>query len=264
MTTIKTGITSEVLTIKSEIKIKEIFNKIINKKSQAVLTWIKKLNINKNSKIIIVGTYLTGIGIVKTLKQNNYNNIILIDIYPHLKDFINTNIGGESENIQFSTDLNLIQESDILIDTTGFGGLKPEFLENIQPEAFLIEDPIAEDNDYLLKEKNNIYSRLDKIKTNKKAILKTQGLNTKTSGTMTLTIKILTKTIDDALKKDGVLYSACEMRFYEDIIFKEKNIQKFLNLINKSSFKVSTIQEFNINELLLNNINLITSKVQDL
>ena len=81
---VDTGITSEVFTIKSETRLIDIFNNIINKKSEACLNYIDNLNLDKNTKIVVVGTYFTGVGIVKKLSEK-YNNILLIDIYPHLK-----------------------------------------------------------------------------------------------------------------------------------------------------------------------------------
>ncbi len=148
---IDTGITSEVLTIKSKTKLIDIFNEIINKKSNACLNYIDSLNIDKNSKIIVIGAYFTGVGIVKKL-SDKYTNILLIDIYPHLKNLLNTPIGGKIKNpIKFSSNLDLIYEGDIIIDTTGFGGITPEQSLKINVDAFLIEDPIAEDNDKKLK-----------------------------------------------------------------------------------------------------------------
>ena len=66
---IDTGITSEVLTIKSETRLVDIFNEIIQKKSEAVYDYIEKLNISVDSEIIIIGTYFTGVGIVKKLSE---------------------------------------------------------------------------------------------------------------------------------------------------------------------------------------------------
>ena len=105
---IDTGITQEVLTIKSEIKLIDIFNRIIDKKSQACVDYIDNLNINPNAKITVIGTYFTGIGIVKKLSEK-YNNILLIDIYPHLEELLCTNIGGKLINdVKFSSNLDLI------------------------------------------------------------------------------------------------------------------------------------------------------------
>lgn len=258
---VDTGITSEVFTIKSETKLIDIFNNIIDKKSQAVSNYIDTLNLNKQTKIVVIGTYFTGIGIVKKLSEK-YENILLIDIYPHLKDLITSPIGGDvKNNVNFSSNLDLIYTGDIIIDTTGFGGITPEQSSKFDVKAFIIEDPIAEDNDKLLKNKNNIPERLSSVKAEHKAILKTKGINTKTSGTMTLTIGILTKVIENCLKKEGVLYSACEMGFFEEIIFKEKNINKFIEIANINAIKISTIKPFSCDELIEDELANIKSEM---
>ena len=258
---IDTGITSEVLTIKSETKIKDIFNNIILKKSNAVYDYIESLNFDENTKIIVIGTYLTGLGIVKKLSEK-YKNILLIDIYPHLEELLHTKIGGELKNeVKFSSDLNLIYSGDIVIDTTGFGGLDVGATSKFNVESFIIEDPVAEDNDELLKNKNNIQQRLEAVKSPNKAILKTTGINTKTSGTMTLTIGVLTDVLNNCLKNEGVLYSACEMGFFEEVIFKQKDIKKFEESIDNKAIKVSTIKPFDCDEFILNELNKIESKM---
>ncbi|WP_407413396.1 SAM-dependent methyltransferase HcgC family protein [Methanobrevibacter sp.] len=258
---IDTGITSEVLTIKSEIRLIDIFNEIINKKSQACFDYIESLNLTSDEKIIVIGTYFTGVGIVKKLSEK-YTDITLIDIYPHLEELLYTSIGGELKNqIKFSSDLDLIYDGNIVIDTTGFGGINAEQSSKFDVKAFLIEDPVAEDNDTLLKNKNNIRDRLNAVKSPNKAILKTKGINTKTSGTMTLTIGILTNSLNKILEKEGVLYSACEMGFFEEVIFKEKNIDKFIDLINNKAIKISTINKFSPDDIVLTELNKIESKM---
>lgn len=258
---VDTGITSEVFTIKSETKLIDIFNNIINKKSEACLNYIDNLNLDKNNKIVVVGTYFTGVGIVKKLSEK-YNNILLIDIYPHLKELLDTPIGGNYKNsINFSTDLELIKTGDVVIDTTGFGGLNVEQSSEINAEVFLIEDPVAEDNDSLLKDKNNIHERINAVNASNKAILKTKGINTKTSGTMTLTIGVLTNALQKSQKREGVLYSACEMGFFEEVIFKEKNIPKFVELVSKNAMKISTINPFSCDDLIKTQLDKIESKM---
>lgn len=258
---VDTGITSEVFTIKSETRLIDIFNNIINKKSEACLNYIDNLNLDKNTKIVVVGTYFTGVGIVKKLSEK-YNNILLIDIYPHLKELLDTPIGGNYKNsINFSTDLELIKTGDVVIDTTGFGGLNVEQSSEINAEVFLIEDPVAEDNDSLLKDKNNIHERINAVNASNKAILKTKGINTKTSGTMTLTIGVLTNALQESQKKEGVLYSACEMGFFEEVIFKEKNIPKFVELVSKNAMKISTIDPFSCDDLIKTQLDKIESKM---
>lgn len=258
---VDTGITSEVFTTKSETKLVDIFNEIISKKSEAVFNYIENLDISKDSKIIVIGTYFTGVGIVKRLSEK-YENILLIDIYPHLEELLYTCIGGELKNkVEFSSDLDLIYSGDIVIDTTGFGGITVEQSSKFDVEAFIIEDPVAEDNDLLLGEKNNIHERLNVVKSPNKAIIKTKGIDTKTSGTMTLTIGILTNLLNEFLKKEGVLYCACEMGFLEEVIFKEKNIKKFIELTNVNAFKVSTINPFSLDEPITKELNKINSNM---
>ena len=58
---VDTGITSEVFTIKSETKLIDIFNDIISKKSTVVFDYIESLNLDKSTKIVVIGTYFTGI-----------------------------------------------------------------------------------------------------------------------------------------------------------------------------------------------------------
>ena len=260
---IDTGITSEVFTIKSETKLIDIFNKIIDKKSRAVVGYIESLNLDGSCKIIVIGTYFTGVGIVKRLSEK-YENILLIDIYPHLEELLYTQIGGELKNsVEFSSDLDLIYSGDVVIDTTGFGGINVEQSSELDVEAFIIEDPVAEDNDKLLADKNNIHERLNAVKANAKGIIKTKGIDTKTSGTMTLTIGVLTNVLNECLKKEGVLYSACEMGFFEEVIFKEQNIKKFVELTDKQALKVSTIDPFSCDELIENEISKIKSDLNE-
>ena len=258
---VDTGITSEIFTIKSETKLIDIFNDIISKKSDAVFEYIESLNMDINTRIVVIGTYFTGVGIVKKLSQK-YENILLVDIYPHLEELLYTNVGGDLKNkVEFSSDLDLIYSGDVIIDTTGFGGITIDQSSKFDVEAFIIEDPVAEDNDELLKNKNNIHERLDAVKSKNKSIIKTEGINTKTSGTMTLTIGILTNLLNNFIEKEGVLYCACEMGFFEEVIFKEKDIAKFIELINVNSFKVSTIRPFDLDESIRDEMNKINSRM---
>ena len=228
---------------------------------QGAFKYVESLNLNTNTRIIVIGTYFTGVGIVKRLSEK-YENILLIDIYPHLEELLYTSIGGDLKNkIDFSSNLDLIYSGDVVIDTTGFGGITIEQSSKFDVKAFIIEDPVAEDNDELLKQKNNIHERLEAVKSPNKAIIKTKGINTKTSGTMTLSIGVLTNVLNECLKREGVLYSACEMGFFEEVIFKEKNIEKFTELIDKNALKISTINQFSCDDLILEEVDKIESKM---
>ena len=275
-----TGISSEVFTVKSSIRLLDIFNLILEKKANAVLDLFRCLIedgiIEKNSATIIIGSYFTGTAIAKHLKANHFNDITIVDIYPHLEGLIDSELGNpltvgdetkedifkeNFKNIKFSSDLGLIKNADVVIDTTGLGGINENQSEAIFTKVFLIEDPIAEENDALLKDKNNIYNRANMVNSYNKYVLKTKGLNTKTSGTMTLAIDVLRQSMNSILARDGVLYCASEMTFYEEIIFKEKDLEKFFRLIESPVLKVSTIQPFDCDGIINEFIDEIYSEI---
>ncbi|WP_295622103.1 SAM-dependent methyltransferase HcgC family protein [uncultured Methanobrevibacter sp.] len=279
-----TGISSEVFTVKSRIKLLDIFNLILERKATAVLDLFNGLIgdgiIEKESSIIIIGSYFTGTAIAKYLAINHFNDITIVDIYPHLEGLIDSKIGNPIElqefdesgdfkfneekkfkNIKFSSDLSLIKNVDIVIDTTGLGGINESQSQSINSNVFLIEDPIAEDNDSLLKNKNNIYHRVDLVNSNRKYVLKTKGLNTKTSGTMTFTIDVLRQSMNRILATEGVLYCSSEMTFFEEIIFKQKDLDKFFSLIESSAIKVSTILPFDCDDVIRDFIDEIYSEI---
>ncbi len=274
-----TGISSEVFTVKSNIRLIDIFNWILEKKANAVLGLFHRLNddgiINKESSVVIIGTYFTGIAIAKYLSFNDFNDISIVDIYPHLEGLIDSKLGnpiiceGMNEetsfknfkNIKFSSDLDLINNAGAVIDTTGLGGINESQSESIFTKVFLIEDPIAEENDALLRDKNNIYDRTNMVNSYNKYVLKTKGLDTKTSGTMTFAIDVLRQSMNMILAKDGVLYCSSEMTFYEEIIFKEKDLEKFFRLIESPVIKVSTILPVDCDSIINEFIDKIHSEV---
>ena len=182
---------------------------------------------------------------------------------PIISDDINKEISfiENFKNINFSSDLDLIKNADAVIDTTGLGGINESQSETIFTKVFLIEDPIAEENDSLLKDKNNIYNRVNMVNSYNKYVLKTKGLNTKTSGTMTLAIDVLRQSMNSILAKDGVLYCASEMTFYEEIIFKEKDLEKFFRLVELPVIKVSTILPFDCDFIINEFIDKIHSEI---
>lgn len=51
------------------------------------------------------------------------------------------------------------------------------------------------------------------------------------------------------------------MRFFEEIIFKENNIKKFLNISNSPAIKVSTISIFECDREIENILDKIHSKI---
>lgn len=248
-----TGITSEVFTVTSKMNVEDVIKKITEIKCNAACSWINSLNRDIENSIV-VGAYLTGIELSKRLKK--ISNVTVIDIYPHLEKL------AENE-IEFKSNLILIKDADLVIDTTGLGGLKPGMARLITGKVFLAEDPTSDGSDKLIMEKCNIQDRLKLSCADHKGILRTQGVNSKTSGTMTLTIEVLRKSLEDVLKKSGVLYGIAGMEFYEGALFKEKDVDKFLRLIKKPALTVSTLEPVSCDEIINKYIEKIGSEVED-
>lgn len=246
------GITSEVFTIESQIKVKDLLERIIIKKCKATSDWITSLNVDIQNSVI-VGAYLTGIGLSKVLKKTS--DVTLVDIYPHLKNIID-------RDVKFHSEIEIIKDADLVIDTTGLGGLTPDKAKLINGKAFVVEDPTSDGSDKLINSKNNIIVRLNSATANYKGVLKTQGLNTKTSGTMTLTMEILRNSLADALKKPGVLYGVAGMEFYEGILFKEKNVNNFMKLIKKPALTISTLEPFSCDDIIKGYLEKLDSWVE--
>ena len=112
-----------------------------------------------------------------------------------------------------------------------------------------------------IQSKNNISHRADLVNSNHKYILKTKGLNTKTSGTMTFTIDVARQSMNALLARKGVLYCSSEMTFFEEIIFKEKDLDRFFSLIESPAIKVSTILPFDCDDVIREFIDEIHSEI---
>lgn len=248
------GITSEVSTIKSQMTVKDLLEGIIEKKCMAVSNWISSLDVDIG-KTVIVGAYLTGIGLVKLLKKSS--DVTVVDIHPHLGNLVEM-------DVKFCSQMDVIKDADLVIDTTGLGGLTPDMARNIGGEIFLVEDPASDGSDEMIKGRSNIKDRLEKAASSYKGILKTDGLNSKTSGTMTLTIEILRKSLEDALGKPGVLYGVAGMEFYEGVLFKEKDVDKFLDLTKKPALAISTLGPLSCDDIIRGYLDELDSWVEDI
>jgi hypothetical protein len=67
--------------------------------------------------------------------------------------------------------------------------------------------------------------------------------------------------MNSILDRDGVLYCASEMTFYEEIIFKEKDLEKFFRLVELPVIKVSTILPFDCDFIINEFIDKIHSEI---
>jgi hypothetical protein len=248
----------------------DIIRIITGKKSDAVLEWLNSLPLTIKNPVI-AGTYLTGASVAQRLTHlPEIKNILILDIYPHLHQLMDVswdfkdenNIKTEQSKISFSTDLSQLKTGDMVMDTTGLGGIDQEIIEDLKKcEVFLVEDPTSDGSDRLIQAKNFTSSRLEASSAQHKATLFTSGLGSKTSGTMTLTLDVLRKSLNEVLKKEGVLYAVASLDFYEGILFKEKDTKKFLKAIQRPAIVVSSLNSINLDSILIKYLENISSTI---
>lgn len=263
---IESGITSTVTTHYSTMTVWDIIRIIAGKKSDAVLEWLNSLPLTVK-KPIIVGTYLTGASTSQKLIQSTkINKIKVLDIYSHLAQLLdvswdfkqNSVIRTENDGISFSTDLSYLKTGDAVIDTTGLGGIDLEIIKELNHcKIFLTEDPSSDGSDRLIQEKNFTLHRLEASSAYYKARIFTSGMGSKTSGTMTLTLDVLRKSLDDVLNKEGVLYAVTSLDFYERILFKEKDVKKFLSALQRPALVVSSLEPVDLESILIQHLEKI-------
>jgi hypothetical protein len=282
------GITSSVLSNPSRILVEDVLNEISHLKTSAAMDWITSLDVEIENSIIL-GTYLTGAALAEEL--NEISDVTVVDIHPHLRGLLtessredpNTGVSEilSSETLQpslpgrtirfhgirfhpYSESVSeLLKAADMVVDTTGLGGLKPEMARKIHADVFLVEDPCSDGSDTSIKDMNMTTERIRVSKSTKKGILKTGGLNAKTSGTMTLTIQVILKSLENLLKEEGVLYGVASMDFYEGVLFHEKNLQRFQDLIKKPALTISSMAPVSVDAEIQANLNKIESMVED-
>ena len=94
-------------------------------------------------------------------------------------------------------------------------------------------------------------------------MLRTGGLCTKTSGTMTLTLGVLARAAETAGRMDGTLYSAAATDFFERILFKEQNYPKFRDALNRPALLISSLDAQDADAVLRNQLAGIRSEVRE-
>jgi hypothetical protein len=153
---------------------------------------------------------------------------------------------------------------DLIVDITGIGGVSPEILSKFNPNVLVVENPkCTYDKDIF--EVDDSSDRLNVGK--KKGLLNTfrSSRISKTSGTMTLTIDTILDSCNEIKELDGVLYALPNLKYYEGMLFHEKDAKKFISEVNTPAITVSCLDgdlSAEIDEILLKNMGRINSYVE--
>ncbi|WP_456472826.1 SAM-dependent methyltransferase HcgC family protein [Methanocaldococcus sp.] len=260
----KHGITNKILTIETKTKVIDVIQSIAEKKFNAIKRFLEG---EEFKEALIFGVYLWGNFVAQNLSKY-CENIYLVDIHEFMKEFVNTNAKFLSLN---DLKLKLIKNEinpDLIIDLTGLGGVEAEFLAKFSPKVAVIEDPKGvfdvdiyelDDSDEKALKLLNKVEKIGLLRTYRKAKV------SKTSGTMTLTIDTIVDASKDIIALDGVLYAIPNLRYYEGILFHDKDVYKFLDEISKPAITISSITDVSekAERILNKNVDLIYSFVDE-
>lgn len=248
------GITPAVGTYFSGYSVLDIVEAIADKKAETVVKWIAARGIAPE-KTLVIGAYLTGARVADRLAEES--SVTVLDIYPHLKA-----LPGPGVDFSSSIDEVLRDQWDLIIDTSGIGGISTEDIRRLgRPEAFLVECPCSDGSDAALKSVDKSAWRIRAAGADVSGMLFTGGIGSKTSGTMTLTVEVLRNSMEDALLREGVLYATATLGFFERILFRDLDADGFLRGLDKTALAVSSIGEVDCDDLIDTNLSEIEAGV---
>lgn len=252
----ETGITPLVKTYSSWYMLQDIIDTITDAKADAVESWLKEKEVTQK-KILIIGVYLTGAKLAERFVKKS--QVTVVDIYPHLETLLDP---GVSFVCGFP---NLPRTKwNVIVDTSGLGGISPDTLRRLPcPEAFIVEDPCSDGSDEIIRKSSQCATLPPLVPARERGILSTGGLQSKTSGTMTITMDVLRHSLRDTLREKGVLYSAATMESFERILFQEKDTEKFRERLKRPALMVSSLSEVNCDRIIERNLSEITSRVKN-
>lgn len=250
------GITPTVKTFFSMYMLQDIIDQITLKKTLAVLQWLEQTG-PMPRRSLIIGAYLTGARLANTLAKTS--SVTVLDQFPLVKNLLDS-------NISFTTSIDdlLNERWDLIVDTTGLGGIDLQALKKLgTPSIFVAEDPCSDGSDAVILQVNQCYKLIGSMESERRGVLQTGGLNTKTSGTMTLMVEILRRSMEDATKLEGVLYSTGYLEPFERLLFREGNFEEFTKKLLKSALIISSLTQVNPDGVIQIHVSAVTSKITD-
>lgn len=248
------GITPTVRTSVSRMTFGNITDRVISRKTRCILELLNQKG-TLPKKSLILGAYLTGSGVANGLVGES--DVTVMDIYPHLRSLLHPAVSFVS-----CTEDIIEQEWDFVLDATGIGGCNPDILAAIRCcGPFIIEDPASDGSDSLIRQKRRCRDILSRVHAPRKGILRTCGLRSKTSGTMTLSLDVLRYSMHAAIREEGVLYATAPMEFAERILFKEQDPVHFFESLNRPALTVSALREITCDTYLENTLDRIHSQI---
>jgi hypothetical protein len=246
------GITPYVQTYYSHYSLLNIIEILSEKKIQSILLWLKEKSVNLEN-CLIIGSYLTGLRLANYICDKC--QVTVLDIHPHLQGFLNP-------TVNFIHSISQVKDKyfNVIVDTSGLGGINPDSLNALKkPECFIVEEPCSDGSDRYIQDFSQAKKLVDSMNILNSGLLYTYGLNSNTSGTMTLTIEVIRRSMETALSNDGVLYCTTHLDFFEGILFNEKDSVTFLKKLSAPALITSSLKEINCDSILEKTLSCVKS-----
>ncbi|WP_319578792.1 SAM-dependent methyltransferase HcgC family protein [uncultured Methanospirillum sp.] len=250
------GITPTVKTFFSQYLLQDLLDQITLKKALAVLKWLESTGPMPKA-CLICGAYLTGARLANTLARTA--SVTVLDQFPLVKNLLDPGVA-------YTTSIDDLPTGgwDLIMDTTGLGGIDPLMLRRFEtPPIFVAEDPCSDGSDAVILQANQCYKLIGSMASERKGVLCTGGLSTKTSGTMTLMVEIMRRSMEDATRLEGVLYSTGSWEHFERLLFKEQNYEEFRKKLQRSALIVSSLMPVNPDEVIQTHVSALSSTITD-
>ncbi len=203
------GITDKTKTVYSNLKILDVFRKVSERKFQA----LKPL---RGKSVLIIGGYLDGAFLCELLKEN-FDEIHVIDLESEVITFVKS----VCKDVKSSKS----GRFDLVLDLTGFGGI----------------DSVPVSYGLLITESPSGRLKLDKKE--KGRILRLRNEYANTSGTMSLSLKVIRVSADKIEKIKGVLYAVPNLANMEELLFSLKSAESFLSIAHLPALSASVLGE---------------------
>ncbi len=248
------GITRTVQTTFSQYTIYDILTLVGQKKGEAVSAWLDTRGLFPR-RTLIFGSYLTGAAVARFLLPGS--EVLIHDIHPQVQSLVPSGAGFTTHPEE------LTGTWDCIVETTGLGGISAAFLERFSARSFIVEDPCSDGSDACIRNKSQCIRLAEKFNAPDRGVLFSTGLIAKTSGTMTLTIEIIRRSMSDVLGREGVLYCSASLDFFERILFQERDPTRFFTLLDRPALIVSSLCPVDPDEVIGRNLDSLLSVVRN-
>jgi len=154
----------------------------------------------EDARVLVLGGYLTGVFVSELLVEEGHD-VTVLDPEPVVEDLLPDEVRFRAARIPPPG------RYDVVLDFTGLGGVDPRTLRRLEPEILVVENPEGTLNDPRVEEHNETEERLEAGVESYELRLMDAPFEVKTSGTFSLSIRVVREAANRLERHYGVLYA---------------------------------------------------------